>query len=62
VTSSDVIYLHRPSQENLIELEGMDEAQEEWWKLAYDETADQPIQVEVRIPLALPRAGTNKPW
>ena len=54
VTSHDTVFLHRPAQENLIELEGMEEATEEWWKLAYDATASDPIQVEVSLGPTVP--------
>ena len=47
VATRDVVFLRRPVQENLIELDGLDEAQEEWWKLGYDKTASEPLQIEV---------------
>ena len=59
VTSYDAVYLRRPSQENLIELDGMDEGQEDWWKLAYDTTASEPIRAEVSFYPLIPSLGNG---
>jgi hypothetical protein len=45
-TSTDVVYVCRRREQDLIELEGA-EPSDQWWKLAYVPSDEQPVKAEV---------------
>lgn len=47
VTSTDVVYVCQRAEPDLIELGEQPKQLDQWWRLAYDPTQEQPVKTEV---------------